>query len=329
VRIVAFINNKGGVGQTSLVYHLAWMYADLGCNAIAADLDPQANLTGMFLEEDRIEELWPEDGPRRTVYGALRPLLDTTGDVAPPHVEEVAPGLGLVVGDLALSAAEDGFSSCRSDGLGGEGRAFRLPSALRRVLSSAAEQTAARVVLLDVGPTVGAFNRGMLPAADFVVVPLSPDLYSLEGLRILGPKLRRWRSEWAERRECNPVADPEVPEGAMKPIGYVVMQHAARLDKPARAYARWTERVPNVYREAVLAESPRPGIVIERDPDCLAALGPFSSLMPLAREARKPMFALKPADGAVGGHAQAVRDCYRDFRALARKVAERCRIPLP
>ena len=46
--------------------------------------------------------------------------------------------------------------------------------------------------------------------------------------------------------------------------------------------------------------------------------------MPLAQEARKPMFALKPADGAIGGHANAVQGRRRDFRALARTVARRC-----
>ena len=38
------------------------------------------------------------------------------------------------------------------------------------------------------------------------------------------------------------------------------------------------------------------------------------------------MFALKPADGAIGGHVNAVRGCYRDFRALAREVARRCAV---
>jgi hypothetical protein len=51
--------------------------------------------------------------------------------------------------------------------------------------------------------------------------------------------------------------------------------------------------------------------------------------MPLAQEARKPMFELKPADGAIGGHVQAVQDCYRDFRDLARAIAKRCEVSLP
>ena len=68
---------------------------------------------------------------------------------------------------------------------------------------------------------------------------------------------------------------------------------------------------------------------LEEDPLCLATLKHFRSLMPLAQEARKPMFALKPADGAIGGHVSAVRGCYRDFRALAREVARRCAVPTP
>jgi chromosome partitioning protein len=59
---------------------------------------------------------------------------------------------------------------------------------------------------------------------------------------------------------------------------------------------------------------------VENDPYCLAALKHYRSLMPLAMEARKPMFRLKPADGAIGAHAQAVRDCYGDFRALADQI---------
>ena len=64
IPVVAFFNNKGGIGKTSLVYHLAWMYADQGISVLAADLDPQANLTAAFLEEDRLElEGRPPVGP--------------------------------------------------------------------------------------------------------------------------------------------------------------------------------------------------------------------------------------------------------------------------
>ena len=134
---IAFFNNKGGVGKTSLVYHLAWMYADLGLPVIAADLDPQANLTAMFLEEERMEELWPDDRHRNTIFGALQPLLEGTGDIADPHVEEVDANIGLLVGDLALSGSEDELNSQWPDALDRKPRAFRVLSAFWRASSNA------------------------------------------------------------------------------------------------------------------------------------------------------------------------------------------------
>ena len=116
----------------------------------------------------------------------------------------------------------------------------------------------------------------------------------------------------------------------MAPEGYVVLQHAVRLDRPVKAYDRWMARIPSVYRKAVLDESdigaPRR---VDDDVHCLSALKHYRSLMPLAQEARKPMFFLTTADGAIGGHAKAVQDCYWDFHALATKVAERCGVTLP
>ena len=50
----------------------------------------------------------------------------------------------------------------------------------------------------------------------------------------------------------------------------------------------------------------------------------YRSLMPMAMEARKPVFALKPAEGAIGAHGEAVRNAYKDFFALGRRIADRC-----
>jgi chromosome partitioning protein len=89
-------------------------------------------------------------------------------------------------------------------------------------------------------------------------------------------------------------------------------------------------RIPAVYREAVLDQDPAgaPQKVAD-DLFCIAALKHYRSLMPLAQEARKPMFSLTAADGAIGGHAQAVRECYRVFRDLALEVSARAPIVVP
>jgi CO dehydrogenase nickel-insertion accessory protein CooC1 len=79
MKTVTFFNNKGGVGKTSLVYHLAWMYSELGLKVLAVDLDPQANLSAMVLDEEILEQMWPEAEHLQTVFGAIRPIIRGVG----------------------------------------------------------------------------------------------------------------------------------------------------------------------------------------------------------------------------------------------------------
>jgi len=329
MRTIAFFNDKGGVGKTSLVFHLAWMYAELGVSVLAADLDPQANLSSMFLNDERMEELWSDDSHRKTIYGAVKPLWAGTGDVEGCYVESISDHLGLVVGDLALAATEEDLSSQWAVCLDRNERAFRVISAFWRVLEGAAEQSQAEIVLIDVGPNLGAINRAALIAAQNVVVPLAPDLFSLQGLKNFGPTLRDWRVGWSDRKSRCPLPNLSIPEGAIRPAGYVVLQHAMRLDRPVQAYEKWIARIPELYREVVLDQHGTADLIGDSDPHRLAMLKHYRSLMPMAQEARKPMFFLKPADGAIGGHAQAVQACFADFRELARRVAASCDVSLP
>jgi chromosome partitioning protein len=328
--IIAFFNNKDGVGKTSLVYHLAWMYFDLGLRVVAADLDPQANLTAAFLDEDRLEAVWEgiDTGSHNTVFRCVKPLLSGIGDIAAPELEEIEDGLSLLIGDLQLSGFEDELSSQWSDCLDRKERAFRVISAFWRVLNQAALDSNADVVLGDLGPNLGAINRAALIASDYVVVPLSPDLFSLQGLKNLGPTVRRWRAEWQERILKNPVANLALPIGQMQAVGYIVLQHGIRFDRPVKAFQRWIERIPYIYNTEVIQQ---PGAIVSTssdDPNRIALLKYYQSLMPMAQEAHKPIFHLKPADGAIGAHVYAVQSVYKDFKELAQKIANRTGVKL-
>jgi chromosome partitioning protein len=328
--IIAFFNNKGGVGKTSLVYHLAWMYFDLGLRVVAADLDPQANLTAAFLDEDRLEEVWEgiDTGSHNTVFRCVKPLLSGIGDIAAPKLEEIEDGLSLLIGDLQLSGFEDELSSQWSDCLDRKERAFRVISAFWRVLNQAALNSNADVVLVDLGPNLGAINRAALIASDYVVVPLSPDLFSLQGLKNLGPTVRRWRAEWQERIPKNPAANLALPIGQMQAVGYIVLQHGIRFDRPVKAFQRWIERIPHIYNTEVIQQPDAIVSTLSDDPNRLALLKHYQSLMPMAQEAHKPIFHLKPADGAIGAHVYAVQAVYKDFKELAQKIANRTGVKL-
>ena len=328
MKTIAFFNNKAGVGKTTLVYHLAWMYAELGYSVVAADLDPQANLSTVFLREDRLEELWPDGGHPDSILGAVSPILRGLGDIREPHVEQIAANLGLVVGDLGLSSFEAKLSSAWPGCMDGEEAAFRIESAFHRTILVAGDKRNADLTLIDVGPNLGAINRAAIIAADFVVFPLAPDLFSLQALRNVGPMLREWRSAWRKRLPYRPEAqDLPLPSADMVPAGYVVMQHAVRASRPVHAYQKWIKRMPDVYRKEALGRTGGGASSTEEDPECLATLKHYRSLMAMAHEARKPMFHLRAADGALGGHIYAVQDCYRDFERLARTIADKCEVP--
>ena len=321
MKTVAFFNNKGGVGKTSLVYHLAWMFADHGIKTLAVDLDPQANLTAMFLNDDRLESLWPDGEHPETVFGVISPILRGTGDIAQPHVEPIADSLGLIAGDLGLSRFEDKLSAAWPNCHNRDESAFRTMTAFHRLVQCGS-QRGAELVLIDVGPNLGAINRSALIASDYVCLPLAPDLFSLQGLKNLGPTLGDWRSVWADLLKKAP-ADLPMPKGSIQPIGYIVMQHGIQDTRPVKAYQRWMDRIPSIYRDVVLGEDTLHSPIVADDPHCLSLLKHYRSLMPMAMEARKPIFFLKPADGAIGAHMEAVKSGYRDFQKLAVKIAEK------
>jgi chromosome partitioning protein len=318
MKTIAFFNNKGGVGKTSLVYHLAWMFADRGIKTLAVDLDPQANLTSMFIKEERLEELWPDGEHPNTVYGSIRPILKGVGDIADPHIEEIT--LGLIPGDLGLSQFEDKLSDAWPRCHNSDEAAFRTMTAFHRLVQHGAAH-GAELVLIDVGPNLGAINRSALIAADQVCLPLAPDLFSLQGLKNLGPTLNKWREVWKDLLGKAP-ADVPMPKGAMQPVGYIVMQHGILNSRPVKAYQRWLDKIPQTYRESVLTEVTTSNVpAVADDPYMLALLKHYRSLMPMAMEANKPIFFLKSADGAIGAHQEAVWSCYKDFKKLAGKLA--------
>lgn len=325
VPVLTFFNNKGGVGKTSLAYHLAWMMAEQGERVLACDLDPQANLTASFMDEDDLESVWEGTSANGTVYRCIKPLTEV-GDLTTPHVRRLRDGLYLVPGDLALASFEDNLSREWPDAMGAKEpyRPLRILTAFWEVMQRGAEEKEATIIVADVGPNLGAINRSALIATDYVIAPLGADLFSLRGLRNLGPALKEWREGWSIRRKGWQQPAFRLPNGAMNPIGYIVQQYGVRLERPVKAFDKWINRMPTAYAKHVLGQETgsfpaTPDIDAHR----LATIRHYRSLVPMAQEARKPIFDLRPADGAIGSHATAARQAYKDFARLAQLIREK------
>lgn len=338
---LALFNNKGGVGKTTLTFHLAHKLAELGCTVLAVDLDPQANLTAAFLEPEILEELWDERAqlpvgvvspaqrslfPRTTVpegagtiWDCVRDFDRREGALRLVKPIEIIEGLHLLPGDLSLSSFEDTLAKEWPGTLTGDPGSIHVTAAFHRIIRHAEAAVSPQITLIDVGPNLGAINRAALLAADNVLMPLAADLFSLRGLANLGPKFREWRSKW-NRREPDRRADrsaDEAPLGLMRPLGYVVMQPQMRNDRPSRSHRKWIDEIPVVYAEQVLQQG-RP--VAGTHPHQVGTVADYGGLMAAAYRQNKPGFLLTEREDAT---AAMVTACDEGFDRLARAVVER------
>jgi len=107
-----------------------------------------------------------------SVGGAIRPAIEGAARVISPHRESIAANLELVAGDLSISKLEDELGSQWARCLDGEDHAFRVISAFHRCIQQAAKAATADIVLVDLGPNLGAINRAALVACRHIVVPV-------------------------------------------------------------------------------------------------------------------------------------------------------------
>lgn len=335
VRTLALFNNKGGVGKTTLTFNLAHMFARQGRRVAVIDYDPQCNLTALALSEDDLEACWDTSTPGSTVASCIELVRLGRGDLQEPQLIEIADGLHLLPGDLNLSRFEDKLAREWPQILAQDAeQALHVTTALDRLAMRVAEVAGAELVLFDVGPSLGALNRAAMLAADAVVVPVAPDLFSLRGLQNVGAALADWREEWSTarikilqraHRHRSATPQPYLPEHSVRPLGYIVQQHVVHSDRPVKAYQRWMREIPIRFARDVLMEDVEDLIPVDvhEDPRCLGLLRHFASLVPLAQEARKPLFDLKHADGILGSQFQTVASAYKAFAALATAVGTR------
>jgi cellulose biosynthesis protein BcsQ len=249
VELISVFNNKGGVGKTTLTFHLAHALAELGHKVLAVDLDPQCNLSIYSLPPEEIQEIWEAensfiDAPGfeaaraampakqfanfcqqpRTIHFSLKPAEEGTGalDVLPPPIE-LKPNLHLIPGRLTLHMFEEALARRWSEAFVGAPLALRTLSEIRRLLLQYAEEYGYSYIIVDTSPSLGQLNKSILTNVDAFLIPCAPDLFSLYGIRNIGSSLARWQAELRTLYSLIPPARrPSLPESFVGFLGYTI-----------------------------------------------------------------------------------------------------------
>ena len=78
MKIISIFNNKGGVGKTTLAYHLAHILAEMGKRVLILDLDPQCNMSLYGMPEEDLETIWQaEESVIENGFDSAKPSISS------------------------------------------------------------------------------------------------------------------------------------------------------------------------------------------------------------------------------------------------------------
>ena len=157
LKIITFANHKGGVSKTTSTASIGACMARMGKKVLLIDLDGQANLTLYFIpNEDEVQAS----------------IFDSLVDGAPLPVKHVRENLDLVPSSLEMASAEIALTNL-----------LAREQLLSRLLEPVKQNY--DYILIDCPPSLGIVTTNAFLAADEIIVPMTPELLPLKGMRML------------------------------------------------------------------------------------------------------------------------------------------------
>ncbi len=318
-KIISIFNNKGGVGKTTFVYHLAYAFESLGNKVLLVDGDPQCNLSIHFLMDSSLESSWKPRG--NSIYRMVEPLLTGTGDIRTrrPWVKR-GRSIYMYPGDVLFGDYEEELSSAWVECLAGRERGFRITTAIYRIVDHFIQENDPDYVFFDLGPNLGSLTRSLLLSSDYFISPMVPDVFSVRASENFGQKLKLWSIQWQDALNRADDLPFSFPSGQPKFLGYVTQMFNIYRQRSTKFWQPWIVKLPISVNDNivdVLDDVNGVNMVVERDNYEIGEIKNLSSLIPLAQTKRTPIHELK---GLQGTQYQNANLFGRNIRRIANEI---------
>lgn len=215
MKIISIFNNKGGVGKSTLGYHLGFALNEMGKKTLMIDLDPQCNLTICGIDTETLHKIWEEEDDfiedfekafklnqtilesPRSIHFLLKPTEDGISDfdLLPPTVK-LSKNLDLIPGRLSIHKFENKLAERWSGAYQGDNLAIRTITKIREICNLYTTQNHYEYIIIDTSPSLGILNKSIISTVDGFFIPAQPDMFSLYGIRNIGNSLEQWKIEF-------------------------------------------------------------------------------------------------------------------------------------
>ncbi len=335
---VAFFNNKGGVGKTTLACNFAsWISRVQRKKVVVIDCDPQANATQLSLFDEQWDEIYEDIKKSRpqTLLHVFQEIIEGNSDIRTDYKLHRADRFEyeVLAAHPNLASIEDRLSTSWVEFQGGILGGANRTVWLRRLCESLRDDHGYDYVIIDMGPSLGALNRSILLACDAFITPVEPSLFSQYALLNIGTWVTEIISEYNRSREDIVRKHDDIDFSSKLPdvlpltngwIGYTIQQYLVKKykkEKKVVSYEYYKSRIES-SSEKLLSLLP-----FDESRGEIGTIPYMFSMAPRAQAAHAPIACLVPADGLIGGQAKQ-RDKYsQQLEIVFKEAYERiCRI---
>jgi chromosome partitioning protein len=299
--IVTMYNNKGGVSKTTTIFNLGVFLAEQH-RILLVDCDPQCNATELFLASTSVLDDPGTELPGTSIYQALLPRFGGDTSAIDAKGVELVPSslyrnLYLLRGDLDFSMAENYFGTAWNQAITENINEKKTYVVLYRLLRALAELHSFRYVLCDVGPSTGAITRTVVLASDGFLLPLTPDRFCNQAVKVLGRVVTQWINRHREITRTLPPFGIEAFPGSPVLYGAIIQNFKVYSGKAKQSYAKWQKLIAeNIQGELLATGGLALGPKCDRRNPFIASIREVGPLAPVAQMFGRAIFDIRQED---------------------------------